>query len=106
MSPNTKKYLIYSLGFLLAAIYVFLESQNRGDLTIYLNASQDLFKGDDIFVNTYFFVCNLRPATRTEFNMAIASQRLTPFFLCETIHQEGRQSADQTDHQQNNLPCG
>lgn len=54
MNPNIKKYLIYSLGFLLAAAYIFLESQNRGDLTIYLNASRDLFKGDDIFVNTYF----------------------------------------------------
>ncbi len=54
MSPTLKKYLIYSLGFLCVAVYAFIESQNRGDLTIYLSASLDLFKGEDIFVKTYF----------------------------------------------------
>ena len=35
------------------AFYALIESQNKGDLTIYLEASKDLFSDGNIFTNKY-----------------------------------------------------
>lgn len=53
MNNKTKKYLIFICAFIILFIYAIVESQNKGDLTIYLEASKDLFTGGNIYINKY-----------------------------------------------------
>lgn len=53
MNNKIHKYFLYSCIFILLAVYAFFESQNKGDLSIYMAASKDLFSGGNIFVNKY-----------------------------------------------------
>ena len=53
MTGAIKKYILIAVGLLALAVYVFFESQNRGDLFIYLSASRDLFTDANIFQKTY-----------------------------------------------------
>jgi hypothetical protein len=54
MSESLKKYLLIGFGSLALLIYVYFQSLERGDLMIYLSASNDLFNGENIFQKTYF----------------------------------------------------
>lgn len=54
MRDSLKKYVLISLGVIALSIYVFIEAQGRGDLSIFLAASADLFRNENIFTKTYF----------------------------------------------------
>jgi len=54
MTDSVKKYLLIGIGVLALAVYVYFQSLERGDLMIYLSASNDLFNKENIFQKTYF----------------------------------------------------
>lgn len=53
MSPNFKKYLVLITGLIGLAIYVLMESSNKGDLRIFLMASSDMPDQVNIFEKKY-----------------------------------------------------
>jgi hypothetical protein len=54
MTDSLKKYILIVGASLALAVYVFIEAQGHGDLSIYLSAATDLFENENIFKNTYF----------------------------------------------------
>jgi hypothetical protein len=73
MNEAVKKYLIWGFAIIALAVYVYFESQSKGDLRIYLLASTDLFNGINIFEKKYIdgyhyfysvlFAIGLKPLT-------------------------------------------
>jgi len=53
MTDSLKKYILVGFAFIAFAIYAFIESQQQGDLSIYLFASTDVFNAVDIFEKKY-----------------------------------------------------
>lgn len=82
MSESLKRYVVIGLGIIALAIYVFIEAQGKGDLSIFLLASSDLFEGGNIFQKTYidgyhyfysvFFAILLKPFTYLPIEMCNA----------------------------------
>jgi hypothetical protein len=76
---KAKRIFLFLVG--LALLYfLYIESEGKGDFFIFLSASQDLFKGQNIFDNTYvdsyhyfysiFFAILLHPFTWLPFHLA------------------------------------
>lgn len=82
MKPNKSILKIIGWGFSAVALFIFLyiESQGEGDFHIFLSASADLFKGENIFEKSYglgfhyfyslFFAILLHPLTYLPFQIA------------------------------------
>src|SRR6185295_4596965 len=76
----TIKRILFVLSGLVLLYFLYIESQGKGDFFIFLSASQDLFKVQNIFENTYvdsyhyfysvFFAILLHPFTFLPFQLA------------------------------------
>ncbi len=74
------KTLAWSLAGIALFIFLYIESQGKGDFFIFLSASQDLFKGENIFEKRYvdsyhyfysvFFAILLHPFTYLPFHLS------------------------------------
>ncbi len=76
----TIKRILFFLAGLALLYFLYIESQGQGDFFIFLSASQDLFKGENIFEKSYvdsyhyfysvFFAILLHPLTWLPFQLA------------------------------------
>jgi hypothetical protein len=77
---NVVRKIFFSLVALALLYFLYIESKGKGDFFIFLSASQDLFKGQNIFENTYvdsyhyfysiLFAILLHPFTWLPFHLA------------------------------------